>query len=119
MEMEVENIPMKDAGIKIVGIRVRDRGMIVHYDPQDIYVLPGDYVIVEADNGEEVARVVSPPRYILRILNNRPLKKVLRLPSQEEMARLEEHANVEQEAYAYCIGRINDRPAPAKPAHVE
>ena len=119
MEMDVENITTQDAGIKIVGIRVRDRGMIVHYDPQDIYVLPGDYVIVETDNGEEIARVVSPPRYILRVLNNRPLKKVLRLPSQEEMARLEEHANVEQEAYAYCIGRINNRRLPMKLVNVE
>jgi len=117
--MEVENITTSDAGIKIVGIRVRDRGMIVHYDPQDIYVLPGDYVIVATDNGEEIARVVSPPRYILRVLNNRPLKKVLRLPSQEEMAKLEEHANVEQEAYAYCIGRINNRRLPMKLVNVE
>jgi len=117
--MEVENITTSDAGIKIVGIRVRDRGMIVHYDPQDIYVLPGDYVIVETDNGEEIARVVSPPRYILRVLNNRPLKKVLRLPSQGEMAKLEEHANVEQEAYAYCIGRINNRRLPMKLVNVE
>ena len=117
--MEVENITTSDAGIKIVGIRVRDRGMIVHYDPQDIYVLPGDYVIVETDNGEEIARVVSPPRYILRVLNNRPLKKVLRLPSQEEIAKLEEHATVEQEAYAYCIGRVNDRRLPMKLVNVE
>ncbi len=117
--MEVENITTSDAGIKIVGIRVRDRGMIIHYDPQDIYVLPGDYVIVEADNGEEIARVVSPPRYILRVLNNKPLKKVLRIPSQEEIAKLEEHANVEKEAYVYCIGRINDRRLPMKLVNVE
>lgn len=119
MEMEVENITIQDAGIKIVGIRVRDRGMIVHYDPQDIFVLPGDYVIVATDSGEEIARVVSPPRYILRILNNRPLKKVLRLPTQEEIAKLEEHDNVEKEAYAYCIERINDRRLPMKLVNVE
>lgn len=119
MEMEVENITIQDAGIKIVGIRVRDRGMIVHYDPQDIFVLPGDYVIVATDSGEEIARVVSPPRYILRILNNRPLKKVLRLPTQEEIAKLEEHDNVEKEAYTYCIERINDRRLPMKLVNVE
>lgn len=112
--MESENTVIIDAGVKIVGIKLRDRGMIVHYDPQDFYMRVGDYVFVEVEYGEEIARVVSPPRYILRVLNNPPLKKVLRLPSPEDIARLEEHSNIEKDAYSYCTDRIRDRGLPMK-----
>lgn len=117
--METENIAVEDTGIKIVGIRLRDRGMVVHYDPKDIRMYAGDYVIVETENGEEIARVASPPRYVLRVLNNRPFKKVLRPAAPEDIARLEGHTNTEKEAYSYCLERIKDRGLPMKLIDVE
>jgi cell fate regulator YaaT (PSP1 superfamily) len=87
----MEETPVKE-GIKIVGIRLKDRGIVVHYDPQDINMLVGDYVIIETENGEEITRVVSLPRYVLRVLNNQPLKKVLRLATPEDISRLQEHS---------------------------
>ena len=120
MEVEnVENTTIKDAGTKIVGIKLRDRGVIVHYDPQDFTMKVGDYVIVETQTGAEIARVVSLPRYILRILNNPPLKKVLRLPTAEDIARLEEHSTIEKDAFSYCVARIGERGLPMKLIDVE
>lgn len=110
---------MDNPTTKIVGIKFRERGIIVHYDPQDINMKVGDYVIVETEYGEGIARVVSPTRYVLRVLNNHPLKKVLRVCTQEDIARLGEHTNVEREAYAYCIERIRDRGLPMKLIDVE
>ncbi len=119
MEDENNTATTKDTGIKIVGIKLKDRGMIVHYDPQDFNMRVGDYVLVETQNGEETGRVVSPPRYILRVLNNPPLKKVLRLPTPEDVTRLEEHAHIEKDAFSYCIERISDRGLPMKLIDVE
>ena len=118
--MEVEDTTIiTDTGIKIVGIKLRDRGLIVHYDPQDFNMRVGDYVIVDTEYGEEMARVVSPPRYILRVVNNPPLKKVLRLPTPKDMALLEEHSGIEKDAHSYCIDRIRDRGLPMKLIDVE
>lgn len=117
--MELEGITVQDTTIKIVGLKMRDRGMIVHYNPQDINMKVGDYVIAETEYGEELARVVSPPRHVLRVLNNPPLKKVLRLPTPEDIARLEDHSNTEKDAYSYCIERIRDRGLSMKLIDVE
>jgi cell fate regulator YaaT (PSP1 superfamily) len=117
--MELEGTTLKDSGIKIVGIRLKDRGIVVHYDPQDINMLVGDYVIIETENGEEITRVVSLPRYVLRVLNNQPLKKVLRLATPEDISRLQEHSKIEREAFIYCVARIKDRGLPMKVIDVE
>lgn len=117
--MELENTTTQDSTLKVVGVRLRDRGFIAHYDPQDFYMEVGDYVIIETGSGEEIARVVSLPRPVLRVLNNPPLKKVLRLATPEDLVRLENHSITEKEAYSYCIARIQDRGLSMKLVDVE
>ncbi|OGW58143.1 MAG: hypothetical protein A2Y48_05115 [Nitrospirae bacterium RIFCSPLOW2_12_42_9] len=117
--MEVENTVAESPVIKIVGIRLRDQGMIVHYDPQDFNFRIGDNVIIETDSGEGIARVASLPRYVLKVLNNRPLKRVLRLPTPEDLARLQDHSGMEKDAYSYCLERIKGRNLPMKLIEVE
>lgn len=111
--MEVENtsnqIPDQIQGTKIVGIKFKDQGMVYHYDPGNFFMMVGDYVIVEAESGEEIARVASPPRFTLNILNNKPLKKVSRLPNADDLSRLKQHSEIEESAYTYCLERIKDR----------
>src|SRR4030067_2656279 len=107
----IESTPLK-GGIKIVGIKSRDRGVIVHFNPQDIIARVGDYVVTEGDYGEEIGRVVSPPRYILKVLNNKPLKKVLRVANSDDLQKLETHSKMEQEGFAYGNARIEDRGLP-------
>lgn len=110
--------PVKE-GIKIVGIRSRDRGIIMHFNPQDVIACVGDYVITEGDYGEEIGRVVSPPRYVLKVLNNKPLKKVLRVAVTDDLTKLEAHEKMEQDAFSYCTARISDRGLPMKLIDVE
>jgi len=114
----IEETPLKE-GIKIVGIRSRDRGIIIHFNPQDVIARVGDYVVTEGDYGEEIGRVVSPPRYILKVLNNKPLKKVLRMAVNDDLQKLETHSKMEQEAFSYCNARISDRGLPMKLIDVE
>ncbi len=114
----IEETPVKE-GIKIVGVRSRDRGIIIHFNPQDVIARVGDYVITEGDYGEEIGRVVSPPRYILKVLNNKPLKKVLRLAVSDDLQKLETHSRMEQDAFSYCNARIADRALPMKLIDVE
>ncbi|MCC7201374.1 MAG: hypothetical protein IT393_01750 [Nitrospirae bacterium] len=115
---DIEERPVK-GGIKIIGVRNRDRGIIIHYNPMDVVARVGDCVITEGDYGEEAGRVVSPPRYVLKVLNNKPLKKVLRVASTDDLARLEAQAKMEQDAFSYCAARIADRGLPMKLIDVE
>lgn len=117
--MEVEDTTIDSPAIKIIGIRLRDHGLIVHYDPQDFNVRVGDYVIIETEYGEGAATVASPSRYVLKVLNNKPLKKVLRLPTSEDMTRLQEHSDMEKDAYSYCLERIMERGLSMKLIEVE
>src|SRR4030067_1037294 len=114
----IESTPLK-GGIKIVGIKSRDRGVIVHFNPQDVIARVGDYAITDGGNGEEIGRVVPPPRYILKVLNNKPLKKVLRVADSDDLQKLETHTKMEQEAFSYCNARIEDRGLPMKLIDVE
>ncbi len=119
VEKEVENVISQTEGTRIVGIKFKDQGMVYHYDPQGFFVMAGEYVIVQADNGEEIGRVASPPRFTLKILNNKPLKKVLRIPTPEDIARLEKHTELEKSAYTYCLERIKERRLSMKMIDVE
>jgi len=114
----IEETPVRE-GIKIVGVRSRDRGIIIHFNPEDVIARVGDYVITDGDYGEEIGRVVSPPRYILKVLNNKPLKKVLRVADSDDLQKLETHTKMEQEAFSYCNARIEDRGLPMKLIDVE
>src|SRR3990170_4106510 len=114
----IEETPVRE-GIKIVGVRSRDRGIIIHFNPEDEIARVGDYVITDGDYGEEIGRVVSPPRYILKVLNNKPLKKVLLVADSDDLQKLETHTKMEQEAFSYCNARIEDRGLPMKLIDVE
>lgn len=114
----MEHSALKE-GTRIVGIKFRDRGQIVHYNPRDLNLKVGDYVIVETDAGETPGQVSSPPRYVLRVLNNKPLKKVLRMLNEADRERLRKHAELEQDAFSYCQERIKERGLSMKLLDVE
>ncbi len=106
-------------GIKIVGVRFKHKGYIMHYDPGELNLHVGDYVVVETENGETLGKVISPPRYVLRVLNNQPLKRVIRVISGEELEALHKRMEEEQEAFKYCHDRIKARELPMKLLDVE
>lgn len=118
-EMDSDQQPTSIPGTKIIGIKFKDQGLVYHYDPQDFFVYVGDYVIVETENGEDVGKVASQPRYSLKILNNKPLKKVLRLPDDKDLSRLKQHEEIEKSAYVYGLERIKERDLSMKLINVE
>lgn len=70
----------------VVGIRFRGRGKIYYFDPNGFTIIPGDKVIVETIRGTELGTAVLGPRDVPESKLVQPLKKVLRLATEEDVA---------------------------------
>ena len=91
---------------KIVGVRFKKPGKIYFFDPEDIEINMGDKVIVETSMGEEFGEVVINKRELPddKVIN--PLKKVIRLATDEDIKNMEMFKSKEPEALKICEEKI-------------
>ncbi len=68
----------------------------------------GDMVIVEADKGEDIGKVVTMGNIPYFIPEEEPLKKVLRLATEAEIQKLEENRRLEEEALQICKEKVRN-----------
>ena len=85
--------------IETVGIKFKDGGKIYDFDSNEIKFKKGDYVIVETVRGTECGIVAKENRKISEDNINKPLKKVIRAASAEDVKTLEENKKKEKEAF--------------------
>ena len=90
----------------IIGVRFRRLGKIYFFDPQYLIMKKGDLVIVDTEDGEDIAEVAIPNRKIDEEKIVQPLKKVLRIANQRDMKHYEECKKKEKEAFEYCNKKI-------------
>jgi cell fate regulator YaaT (PSP1 superfamily) len=74
----------------IVGVRLREAGKIVYYDAGDLEVRVSQYVVVESSHGLTVGRVVIAPDQVIASEFREEVKPIVRLATQEDVARHEE-----------------------------
>ena len=89
---------------KIIGVRFKRLGKIYFFDPKWLEVKKGENVIVETEQGEEIAEVVVPSRMIEEEKLTTPLKKVLRLASPRDIKYAEECRQKEKEGVLHSKG---------------
>ena len=75
--------------MRVIGVRFRDVGNICYYDPDDIDIDVNERVIVETDRGIECGRVILGARELSETYN-KPLKKIIRKASSEDICIYEE-----------------------------
>ena len=92
----------------IVGVRFRRLGKIYYFNPQYLILKKGDYVIVDTEEGEEIAEVVTPNRKIEDEKISEPLKRVLRIANPRDMKHYEECKKREKEAFEFCNKKIKE-----------
>ena len=71
----------------IIGVRFKKLGKIYFFNPKGIKVRKGNMVVVETAQGEEIAEVLIPNRYVEDDKVVEPLKKVLRIASNQDIKR--------------------------------
>ena len=92
--------------IETVGIRFKEAGKIYDFDADGKEFNKGDYAIVETVRGMECGVVAKANHGTDEDDINKPLKKVIRAATQEDIRTLQENKEKEKEAFKICEGKI-------------
>lgn len=91
---------------QIVGVRFKRVGKIYYFSPDDLDINKDDHVIVETARGIEFGTAVVGIREIPDEELIQPLKKVLRIATQEDVDKYYENLQKEKEAFDICVEKI-------------
>ncbi|MGI6776652.1 MAG: PSP1 domain-containing protein [Acetivibrionales bacterium] len=105
--------------VKVVGVRFRKAGKIYYFDPGDLDIGLNEKVIVETARGIEFGEVVIPNRDVEEEEIVAPLKKVIRIASEEDVKHNEENHQKEEEAFNICLQKIKNHNLDMKLIDVE
>jgi cell fate regulator YaaT (PSP1 superfamily) len=105
--------------VKVVGVRFKRAGKIYYFDPDDQQIEEGMNVIVETARGVEFGEVVIPPREVEDEEIVAPLKKVMRIASEDDTRHAAENKKKEKEAFGICLQKIRDHNLEMKLIDVE
>ncbi|KJS87911.1 MAG: hypothetical protein JM58_02575 [Peptococcaceae bacterium BICA1-8] len=103
----------------VIGVRFKPAGKIYYFDPDKHEINFNDKVIVETARGIEFGHVVVAPKEITEEEVIQPLKKVLRVATEEDNAQVIINEEKENEALRTCQEKINEHQLPMKLIEVE
>ena len=84
---------------EIIGVRFKSVGKIYYFDPDGMQIEKGSRVIVETTRGIECGEVAMANREIDEEALVKPLKKVIRVATQEDLQRVESNLRREKQAF--------------------
>ncbi len=90
----------------VIGVRFKKAGKVYYFDPSDVWPRPGDNVVVETARGVEFGEVVTGAREVADEQIVAPLKKVVRVATEEDVRRAEYNAKREEEAFRICLEKL-------------
>ena len=92
--------------IETVGIRFKEGGKIYDFDADGKQFNKGDYAIVETVRGMECGLVAKANHGTQEEDITKPLKKVIRVATEEDVKTLAENKEKEKEAFKICEDKI-------------
>lgn len=105
--------------VKVVGVRFKKAGKIYYFDPEDLKIPVDTNVIVETARGIELGTVVLPNREVPEEEIVAPLKKVIRIATDEDLKHHEDNIEKEKEAFDICLKKIKEHGLDMKLIDVE
>jgi len=103
----------------VVGVSFKEAGKIYYFDPDDIELEKGEYVIVETARGMEFGEIVLGKKEVSEEEIVAPLKKVTRKATMKDKEKNEKNKEQEKEAFTICLEKITDHNLPMKLIDVE
>lgn len=88
--------------IEIIGVRFKELGKVYSFDPHGTPVQLGQKVIVETARGIELGEVALANKMVEDSEIVSPLKGLVRVATEEDLRRAEQHRQKEKEAFAIC-----------------
>ena len=92
----------------VAEIKLRDSGQVIYCDAGTLILKENDYVIVEIDRGVDYGRVVSTPDTLINMTVDAPLKKLIRLATDNDLKQIEELRAKTKDAYNTCLKKIQE-----------
>ena len=105
--------------VKTVGVRFKKAGKIYYFDPDELVINLEDNVIVETIRGIEFGEVVLGIREVAEEQIVAPLKKVLRVASEEDKKIYWDNKNKERDAMSLCLQKVQQHSLDMKLIDVE
>lgn len=103
----------------VVGVRFKKAGKIYYFDPGDLTIPAGEFVIVETVRGVEFGKVVISNKQVDESDIVLPLKKVIRVADAKDKMVVEENKKAAQEAYDICLKKVEEHGLEMKLVDVE
>lgn len=104
---------------EVIGVRFKDAGKMYYFDPSSLKVEKGHMVVVETARGLEcgtvcIANTDVPENQIIK-----PLRKTIRIATDEDVKRAAENRRKEKEAFDVCVKKIAEHKLDMKLVDVE
>ena len=95
--------------IDAIRVRLRETGNVLYYHTNNFKLKVDDYVIVEVERGQDYAQVVGELEKIPEAQFEKPLKKIIRMVTNEDMLIINENRKRINTAFKTCLEKINER----------
>ena len=92
----------------IIGVRFREAGKVYYFDPNGADLQKGNHVIVETVRGVECGEVVMSNKTIADKDLPEPLKRIIRVATDEDMKIVKENEEKEKKAFEICNEKIKN-----------
>lgn len=93
--------------VKVAGVRFKRAGKIYFFDPDELQVEKGTNVIVETARGMEFGTVTSGIKEVPESEIVQPLKKIVRIADENDLAQHKENVRKKQRAIELCQEKVN------------
>ena len=103
----------------IIGVQFQKNGKLYYFDSNGIEAKTGDYIIVDTARGYDLGEVIMGARDIDEESWNTPLKKAIRLATEQDIQHGMENRSKEKEAFAICQKKIAEHKLEMKLVSVE
>ena len=104
---------------QVIGVRFKPTGKIYYFDPGELRVEKGDFVIVETSRGVECGEVAQPNHGVADSSVVKPLKKVVRAADSVDIRKAKQNRENEAKAFRICEERIAKHKLDMKLVEVE
>lgn len=90
----------------VIGVKFKKPGKIYFFDPVDFNIKNEDYVVVETSLGQEIGEVVIDNKQVQEEKLAKPLKKVIRIATKNDLEQYKINKEKEPEAFRICEEKI-------------
>ena len=91
---------------QVIGVRFKNVGKMYYFDPAGQEIARGQSVIVETARGVECGMVAMPNREVDDEKVVKPLKPILRVATEKDLAQVAANREKEKRAYRICLEKI-------------